>query len=107
MAVDKEAVRRIAKLARIGISEAELEPMARELNTILSFVETLDQIDTAGVPALTSVVAAHLKQRTDAVTDGGAYEGEDARQLAVFGNEVPGGELAGRDALDAGHCGTA
>jgi len=71
MAVDKEAVRRIAKLARIGIAEADLEPMARELNTILSFVETLDQIDTAGVPALTSVVEARLKQRGDVVTDGG------------------------------------
>jgi aspartyl-tRNA(Asn)/glutamyl-tRNA(Gln) amidotransferase subunit C len=71
MAVDKEAVRRIARLARIGITEAELEPMARELNAILSFVETLDQIDTTGVPALTSVVAAHLRQRDDVVTDGG------------------------------------
>ena len=72
MAVDKEAVRRIAKLARIGITEAELEPMAKELNAILSFVETLDQIDTSGVAALTSVVEARLKQRDDIVTDGGA-----------------------------------
>jgi len=70
MAVDKEQVRRIAKLARIGITEAELEPMAKELNAILSFVETLDRIDTSGVPALTSVVAAHLKQRDDVVTEG-------------------------------------
>jgi aspartyl-tRNA(Asn)/glutamyl-tRNA(Gln) amidotransferase subunit C len=74
MAVDKEAVRRIAKLARIGISESELEPMARELNAILTFVETLDQIDTAGVPPLTSVVAAHLKQRDDVVSEGGEPE---------------------------------
>ena len=70
MAVDKDAVRRIARLARIGINEAELEPMAKALNAILSFVETLDQIDTTGVPPLTSVVAAHLKQRDDVVTDG-------------------------------------
>jgi len=75
MAVDKEAVRRIAKLARIGISEAELEPMAKELNAILAFVETLDQIDTANVPPLTSVVAQHLKQRDDVVTEGGNPEG--------------------------------
>jgi aspartyl-tRNA(Asn)/glutamyl-tRNA(Gln) amidotransferase subunit C len=71
MAVDKEAVRRIARLARIGIAEAELEPMARELNAILSFVEALDQIDTSGVAPLTSVVAAHLKQRDDVISDGG------------------------------------
>ncbi len=71
MAVDKEAVRRIAKLARIGIAETELEPMARELNAILSFVETLNEIDTSGVPPLTSVVAAHLKERDDVVTEGG------------------------------------
>jgi len=70
MAVDKEQVRRIAKLARVGIAEAELEPMAVALNAILSFVETLDRIDTSGVPALTSVVGAHLKQREDVVTEG-------------------------------------
>lgn len=70
MAIDKNTVRRIAKLARIGIAETELEPMANELNTMLNFVETLNEIDTANVPAMTSVVAVQLKQRDDVVTEG-------------------------------------
>ena len=75
MSVDKETVRKIARLARIGITEPELEPMAKELNAILSFVEALDKIDTSGVAPLTSVVAAHLKQRDDVVTEGDQAEG--------------------------------
>lgn len=70
MAVEKETVRRIARLARIGISEAELGPMAKELNAILAFVEALGQIDTTDVAPLTSVVEATLKKRSDTVVEG-------------------------------------
>lgn len=71
MSVDRETVRRIARLARLRVGEEALEPMARELNAILAFVADLDAVDTEGVPPLTSVVETVLKRRQDVVTDGG------------------------------------
>jgi aspartyl-tRNA(Asn)/glutamyl-tRNA(Gln) amidotransferase subunit C len=71
MSVDKDTVRRIAKLARLAVPEARLEPLAGELNGIFQWVEMLDEVDVTGVPAMTSVVAHKLKWRADAVTDGG------------------------------------
>ena len=71
MSVDKDTVRRIAKLARLAVPEERLEPLAGELNGIFQWVEMLNEVDVAGVPAMTSVVAQKLKWRKDEVTDGG------------------------------------
>jgi aspartyl-tRNA(Asn)/glutamyl-tRNA(Gln) amidotransferase subunit C len=85
MSVDKDTVRRIARLARIAVPDARLEPMAAELNGIFQWVEMLGEVNVEGVPARTSVVAQKLKWRRDEVSDGGqadalmanAPEGED------------------------------
>ena len=74
MSVDKDTVRRIAKLARIAMPEEKLAPMADALNGILGWVEMLNEVDVAGVPAMTSVVAQKLTWRADVVTDGGNAE---------------------------------
>ena len=70
MSVDKDTVRRIAKLARLAVPETRLEPMAAELNGIFQWVEMLGEVDVTGVPAMTSVVAQKLKWREDKVNDG-------------------------------------
>ncbi|HYE00070.1 MAG TPA: Asp-tRNA(Asn)/Glu-tRNA(Gln) amidotransferase subunit GatC [Alphaproteobacteria bacterium] len=74
MSLDKATVARIAHLARIKVPEGELDHLAGELNTILHFVEQLNEVDTQGVPPMTSVVAMGLRRREDAVTDGGQVE---------------------------------
>lgn len=74
MALDEATVARIAHLARIKLPEDQLQPMARELSGILDFVEQLAEVDTAGVPPMTSVVAHDLRRRTDVVTDGGVQD---------------------------------
>ena len=71
MSVDKDTVRRIAKLARLAVPETRLEPMAGELNGIFQWVEMLGEVKVDGVPAMNSVVAQKLKWREDQVTDGG------------------------------------
>jgi aspartyl-tRNA(Asn)/glutamyl-tRNA(Gln) amidotransferase subunit C len=71
MSVDKDTVRRIAKLARLAVPEARLEPMAGELNGIFQWVEMLGEVNVEGVPAMTSVVAQKLKWREDKITEGG------------------------------------
>ena len=57
MSVDKDTVKRVARLARIAVSDAEAEALRGELNTILGFVEQLNEVDVTGVEPMTSVVA--------------------------------------------------
>jgi aspartyl-tRNA(Asn)/glutamyl-tRNA(Gln) amidotransferase subunit C len=71
MSVDKDTVRRIAKLARIALPEDRVAPMEGELNGILKWVEQLNEVDVTGVEPMTSVVAQNLRMRDDVVTDGG------------------------------------
>ena len=70
MALNKAEVAHIATLARIRLDDAELEPLAAELSQILSWVERLGEVDTDGVPPMTSGAAMQLPMREDAVTDG-------------------------------------
>ena len=71
MAVDKDTVKRIARLARLAIEEAQVATMESELNALLAWVEQLQEVDVTGVEPMTSVVESRLHMRSDAVTDGG------------------------------------
>ena len=71
MSVDKDTVERIAKMARIRLKEEQKEPLAKELSNILGWVEQLSQLDTEGVPPMTSVAEMRLPLRKDEVSDGG------------------------------------
>ncbi|HUT51575.1 MAG TPA: Asp-tRNA(Asn)/Glu-tRNA(Gln) amidotransferase subunit GatC [Alphaproteobacteria bacterium] len=75
MALDKDTVRRIARLARIEIAEDQLEGLAGELSNILGWIEQLNEVPTDDVEPMTSVVAVVLPMREDKVTDGG-YPGD-------------------------------
>ena len=79
MPLDKAAVAHIATLARIRLSESELELLADELSHILTWVEQLNEVDTTGVTPMASAAAASLPLRKDAVSDGGCRN-------AILGN---------------------
>lgn len=70
MSVNTEQVRHIARLARIAMSDSEVEAMVPELNNILDWVEQLGEVETEGVEPLTAVIDQKLRLREDAVTDG-------------------------------------
>jgi len=70
MSVDLATVKRVARLARIAVSEEESERMRDQLNGILGFVAQLDEVDVAGVEPMTSVVEMTMKKRQDVVTEG-------------------------------------
>jgi aspartyl-tRNA(Asn)/glutamyl-tRNA(Gln) amidotransferase subunit C len=70
MPVSPEQVRHIARLARIAMSDEELERIGPELNAIIGWVEQLAEVDTEGVEPLTAVIEQKLRLRDDAVTDG-------------------------------------
>ena len=70
MSVDQSTVRRIAKLARIKVQDDELPALEGELNTILDWIEMLNEVDTTGVEPMTAVVETTMKKRDDVVGDG-------------------------------------
>ncbi len=74
MSLDKATVARIARLARISMPDEDLAPMADELSGILKWIEQLNEVGTAGVEPMTSVVGHPLHHRDDVVTDGGCRE---------------------------------
>lgn len=71
MSVDDATVRKIARLARIGIADADVAPLAAELSSILGWIEQLGEVDTAGVAPMTAVIPNHLAWRADVINDGG------------------------------------
>ena len=70
MAVDQNTVRRVARLARIKLSDEEVMAFESELNTILHWIEQLNEVDVAGVEPMTSVIHMDMKKRDDNVTEG-------------------------------------
>ncbi len=79
MALDKATVSNIARLARIRATDQELEAMTAELSHIMTWIERLNEVDTADVPPMTGISDMTLPRRADAVNDG------DCRD-AVLGN---------------------
>jgi aspartyl-tRNA(Asn)/glutamyl-tRNA(Gln) amidotransferase subunit C len=74
MSVDTATVRHIAKLARIAVTDGEVEALVPELNNILGWIEQLQEVDVTGVEPMTAVIPNHLRLRADIVTDGGIRE---------------------------------
>jgi aspartyl-tRNA(Asn)/glutamyl-tRNA(Gln) amidotransferase subunit C len=71
MALDDKTVRKIARLARIEVTEPEVAHYAKELNHILGWIEQLGEVGTKDVAPMTRVVDVKLPRRQDLVTDGG------------------------------------
>jgi aspartyl-tRNA(Asn)/glutamyl-tRNA(Gln) amidotransferase subunit C len=74
MSVDAATVRRIAHLARIAVTDAEVPHLQDELNAMLAFVEQLSEVNVEGVEPMTSVMPMEMKKRPDVVTEGGIAE---------------------------------
>jgi aspartyl-tRNA(Asn)/glutamyl-tRNA(Gln) amidotransferase subunit C len=70
MSIDVETAARVAKLARIRVEPDALPALAQEFNTILGFIEQLNEVDVDGVEPMTSVTPMRLKRREDVVTEG-------------------------------------
>lgn len=70
MSIDTDTARKVAKLARIRVQDADLPALAEKLSSILGFMEQLNEVDVTGVEPMTSVTPMRLKRRADVVTDG-------------------------------------
>ncbi len=74
MSLDSATVRRIARLARIHVEDAEAKQLAGELNGILGWIEQLNEVDVDGIDPLTGAAQMAMRLRPDVVTDGGIPE---------------------------------
>ena len=70
MSIDTATARKVAKLARIRVEEADLPKLAEQLSDILGFMEQLNEVDVTGVEPMVSVTPMRLARRADVVTDG-------------------------------------
>ena len=74
MSLDPATVRRIAKLARIRVTEEQVGPLQDQLNGILGWIDQLNEVDVEGVAPLTGAADMAQRLRADLVTDGGIAE---------------------------------
>jgi aspartyl-tRNA(Asn)/glutamyl-tRNA(Gln) amidotransferase subunit C len=63
--IDREQVLHVARLARLELSEPEVERMASELSSILDHIEKISALDLEGVPETTHVVEVENALRAD------------------------------------------
>ena len=91
MSVDLATVKRVARLARIAVSEEEANRMMGELNGILGFVEQLSEVNVEGVEPMTSVTPMEMRKREDIVNDGNKADAVVANAPATDRNffQVP------------------
>lgn len=68
--IDDATVRRVARLARIAVTEQDIPHLKAKMVAVLSMADKLALVDVSGVEALTSVAPMTLMQRDDVVTDG-------------------------------------
>ncbi len=74
MSLSKEQVAKIARLARIKVSEDDKAHFASEISGILKWVEQLSAVNTDNAQQMTSVASMQLPWRKDVVTDGNQQE---------------------------------
>ncbi len=68
MSLDAATVRRIAKLARLHVEEADVARLQGELSSILGWIEQLNEVDVSDIPPLTGAAHMALRLREDVVT---------------------------------------
>ena len=54
--IERAEVQAVARLARLELSDEELEPMARELSSVLDHIATIAELDLSGVAPTSHVV---------------------------------------------------
>ena len=69
MKVSRDEVLHIARLARLGLTDAEVDRFSEQLSNILESFEALQQVDTGDVPPTAQSVALQNVIKADEVTD--------------------------------------
>ena len=70
MPIDKNQVKKVAKLSRISLDDNKFDSLSKDLDSILTFVERLNELDTKEIKTLKSITNKTLEARNDIVDDG-------------------------------------
>ena len=70
MSLSREEVKKVAGLARLRMTDEQLDKIAPELNNILGFIEQLGEVNTDNIEPLANVARATLPLREDVINDG-------------------------------------
>ena len=70
MSIDKNQVKKVAKLSRISLDDSKLESLSKDLDSILKFLDQLNELDTKKTEPLASIVEKTLEPRNDEINDG-------------------------------------
>ena len=70
MPIDKNQVKKVAKLSRISLDDNKIDSLSKDLDSILTFVEKLNELDTKEIKTLKSITDKTLEARNDIVDDG-------------------------------------
>ncbi len=82
MKIDEKTVEYVAALAKLSVSEEEKAGVAKELDRILDYIETMNGLDTQGVEAMSHVLPVSNVFREDVVTN------QDDREALLFNAPV-------------------
>ncbi len=74
MSMDKDTVRKVASLARIRVTEDDLDKLTPQVGGILTWVEQLGEVNTDNVEPLANVVDIAPHQRRDEINDGACQD---------------------------------
>ena len=69
MSLNQDDVKRIARLARIDISDAEVDLTQTRLNTIFELIATMQAVDTTGIAPMAHAQDVSQRLRDDVVTE--------------------------------------
>ena len=67
MAISREQVERVAELARLGLSDDEIDRFQQQLSQVLGHMQALDTVDTSAIPPTAQVIPLSSVMRDDVV----------------------------------------
>ena len=70
MSIDLKTVKHISKLSRISLDDEKAAKLEKDLNSIFSWIEQLNELNTDKVEPLTSILNESLRYRKDQIKDG-------------------------------------
>ena len=70
MSIDKKIVSNVADLAKLKLNDSDLETISKELSNVLTWIESLNEVDTSSVEPIANIIGQKLSFREDEVTDG-------------------------------------
>jgi aspartyl-tRNA(Asn)/glutamyl-tRNA(Gln) amidotransferase subunit C len=80
--ISKEEVKHIAKLARLGLTEKEIEKYQKELSSILDYIEKLKEVDVLKIEPTSHPLEVKNVMREDKKSEGREVKSEKFLDLA-------------------------